>query len=44
MYIIYSKIFHIYMDVFFFNINWPVAEIGSQSLRFPRRQDGCFFN
>ena len=33
-----------YIDVFFLNINSPVAEIGSQSLHFSRGQDGCFLN
>ena len=30
------------MDFFFLNINWPVAEVGLQSLHFPRGQDGYF--
>ena len=34
MYIIYSKIFHIQIDVFFLKINWTVSDIGSQSLHF----------
>ena len=32
--IIYTKMFHIQKDFFFLNINWPAAEVGSQSLHF----------
>ena len=30
------------MDFFFLNIHWPVADVGLQSLHFPRGQDGFF--
>ena len=30
------------MDFFFLNINWPVAEVGLQSLHFSRGQHGSF--
>ena len=30
------------MDFFFLDINGPVAEVGLQSLHFPRDQDGFF--